>query len=265
MKKIDYLLFVIASVLLTVAILLATGCKKDEKRIDRSGTFYGSVVQLGQGTVRSFITLNTSGNPETIGMKFSASSLIALPTDTTKEWEYMLELPEQAVATGFNHLAVDWNPVGHDPKPIYGSPHFDFHFYRITKEEQAEVIPGPDTVSVLADYIPQDYISGVIAVPGMDDHWVDSKAPEFNGQKFTNTFIYGFYRGQLTFMEPMASLAWLRTKPDVRINIKQPNYFQKEGYYPTVSHIWYDASTKEYIMALEGLQWEDAYEGDNND
>lgn len=237
------------------SIVIISNCKKDKK--EPSVTYYGHAAPLGKGTAQSYVTY-VSGKPAVIGIKFSADVLPDLPTDTTKEWEYPLDLPAEAKVTGFDHLAVDWNPIGHEPKQIYGLPHFDFHYYRITQDEQSAVVPGPDMVPVPAKYVPKDYASGVIAVPDMGVHWSDSLAPEFKGQKFTNTFIYGFYHGQMTFMEPMTTKEWLLTRADQTIGIKQPQAFQKSGYYPKVSHVWYDANAKYYYMALEGLQWADA-------
>ena len=230
-------------------------CKKDGNKVPESKTFYGDEQPLGNGTIRSFVVLDKNGKPQSIGMKFTVEALSGLPTDSTVEHDTPVPLPEEAAITGFDHLEVDWNPVGHDPKPIYGLPHFDFHFYMITKEEQAAVIPGPDTIPVPPTFIPQDYVSGVQAVPDMGVHWIDMKAPEFNGQKFTDTFIYGFYHGRMTFMEPMATAAFISSKPDFKIQIKQPESFQKTGYYPTVQHLYFDASSKEYTMVLEGLKF----------
>ena len=236
-------------------LISLSACKKDDNKTPESKTFYGDAQSLGNGTIRSFVVLDKNGTPQTIGMKFTEPALSGLPTDSTVEHDTPVPLPQEAAITGFNHLEVDWNPVGHEPKAIYGLPHFDFHFYLITKEEQAAVIPGPDTISVAPDFIPQDYISGVQAVPDMGVHWFDPKAPEFNGQKFTDTFIYGFYHGRMTFMEPMATAAFISSRPDFKIQIKQPLSFQKNGYYPTVEHLYYDASSKEYTVALEGLKY----------
>jgi hypothetical protein len=61
----------------------------------------------------------------------------------------------------------------------------------------------------------------------MGVHWVDIKSPEFNGQKFTDAFIYGFYHGSLTFIEPMITISFLSAKPDFKLNIKQPEAFKK--------------------------------------
>ena len=242
--------------MLSAAIVFVTGCKKDNNNNNGSGgTFYGANQALGNGTIRSFVILDAKGIPQTIGMKFTEGALSGLPSDSTAEHDTPVELPSQAKITGFDHLEVDWNPVGHEPKAIYGLPHFDFHFYMISKAEQQSVIPGPDTASVPAAFIPQDYQSGVIAVPDMGVHWVDVKAPEFNGQKFTDTYIYGFYHGKMTFVEPMITAEFLSSKPDFKINIKQPTDFQKSGYYPAVQHIQYDPNAKEYTMALEGLKY----------
>jgi hypothetical protein len=220
-----------------------------------SKTFYGEPQALGNGMIRSFVKLDQEGKPETIGMKFTTGALLGLPGDSTVEHDTHVPLPAEASATGFDHLEVDWNPVGHEPKPIYGLPHFDFHFYRITVEEQAEVVGGPDTISVPPVFVPSDYVSGVIAVPDMGVHWFDPKAPEFNGQKFTDTYIYGFYHGKLTFVEPMATAAFISSQPDFKLQIKQPQAFQASGYYPAIQHLYYDATTKEYTMALEGLSY----------
>jgi hypothetical protein len=98
-------------------------------------------------------------------------------------------------------------------------------------------------------------MSGVIAVEDMGVHWVDSLAPEFHGSKFTSTFIYGFYQGHLTFMEPMATREWLQTKPNSDADIKQPQTFEKAGYYPTTLHYDYDEKNAEYTVSLTGLLW----------
>jgi hypothetical protein len=190
----------------------------------------------------------------------SADALNGLPTqgDPNMGGElpgYMLDLPKQASNSGFDHSEVDWNPQGHEPLFAYGVPHFDFHFYMITPQEQSQVIPGPDTIPVDPKYIPQNYVSGMMAVPDMGTHWVDTTSGEFHGQPFTITFIYGFYHGEMTFLEPMISKAFLDTKPDITLPIKQPQAFQKQGYYPTKVHLYFDDHDKQYVIALEGLTY----------
>lgn len=81
--------------LLTLAVFIITACKKDSKN-NPSDPIYGPTAPLGNGSARSFVTLDAAGKPATVGIKFSTSSLIGLSADSTKEWEYPLELPDQA-------------------------------------------------------------------------------------------------------------------------------------------------------------------------
>ncbi|MEJ7682316.1 MAG: DUF5602 domain-containing protein [Segetibacter sp.] len=150
-------------------------------------------------------------NQLAIGIQLGEDALNNLPKSGDT---YPLPLPVQSKVSGIDHVEADWNPSGHEPGPIYGAPHFDFHFYYISKQEQSSVIPGPDTVTVPAQYIPTDYVTGVFAVPNMGVHWSDTTAPEFHGVPFTTTFIYGFYHGKMTFLEPMVTKAFLQTHPD---------------------------------------------------
>ncbi len=244
--------FIIAAILLSATF---ASCKKDNKK--SSQTFYGKAVALGGDSVRSFITINENAQPESIGLQFGENALNGLPTDTMPEMPenmYPVTLPDQAKITGLNHIEVDWNPFGHPPAGVYTVPHFDFHFYYITPEEQASVVPGPDVVPVPSQFVPKDYFSPVpIAVPDMGVHWFDSTATEFHGQPFTSTFIYGFYHGEMTFLEPMITKAFLQTHPDFSSAIKQPQAFQKSNYYPTNYQIKYDGTKHVYLLTLSGL------------
>ncbi|HXR84652.1 MAG TPA: DUF5602 domain-containing protein [Hanamia sp.] len=241
-----YSLFITAA-LITSAFF--AGCKKDSK----SGTFYGEKTSVGNGTVRTFVTLNDDRNPETIGYQFTEDMLSGLPDKDDMTNMHILNFPPQAAAAGYDHAELDWNPHGHDPVQIYGYPHFDFHFYIVGTDELAQIIPGPDTVSVNPQYIPKDYVTGVMAVPNMGVHWADTLSSEYQGQKFTTTFIYGFYHGKMLFVEPMITREYLETHPNVTMPVKQPAAFQKSGYYPTKYSIHYDSNKKEYTVALEGL------------
>jgi len=239
-----------------ILLLSATysGCKKDDHNPSR--TLYGTAVELGNDSIRSFVTLNGNGQPQTVGLQFGENALNDLPADTMPgmpDYEYKIPLPSQANINGINHIEVDWNPFGHEPYEIYGVPHFDFHFYYITEEEQAAVLPGPDTLPVAPQFIPKDYISGVVAVPNMGVHWFDTTASEFHHVPFTATFIYGFYHGSFTFVEPMMTKAFLETQPDYSSAIKQPGAFQQSGYYPTMLQAKYDASRHQYTVMLSGL------------
>jgi hypothetical protein len=165
----------------------------------------------------------------------------------------MLDLPAEGVVTGFDHIEIDWNPNGHDPLAIYGLPHFDFHFYVAGMDELMSIVPGPDMTPIAPEYIPKDYVSGIFAVPNMGVHWTDTLAAEYHGSTFDKTFIYGFYKGEMLFVEPMISVAYLQTHPNISTDVKLPQQFQKHAWYPTKYRVAYDAPHKEYFISLEGL------------
>ncbi|MEL7835271.1 hypothetical protein [Fodinibius sp. Rm-B-1B1-1] len=241
--------------------LLAAGCLTNSNS-SGSDTFYGPSKQLGNGSIRTFVTLSEDGIPVSIGYSFTKGMLSALPQDIENRKNVFLEYPKEAKLTGYKYAELGWNPHGHEPEDIYGIPHFDFHFYIVGEDKVSEVVPGPDTVKVSQQYIPEDYASGQIAIPDMGVHWHDSRAPEWNGEKFRATFIYGFYHGNMYFLEPMITNAFLETRPDTTIPVKQPAAFQKTGYYPTEYSIRYNDKNNIYKVSLDGLT---KHEANNNE
>jgi hypothetical protein len=245
-------LFFIAAILVLTTV---TSCTKDDKKLPQ--TLYGTAVALGGDSIRSFVTINENGITQSVGLQFGENALNGLPADTMPGmpgYMYHLSLPQFTNTTGLNHIEADWNPFGHDPHSIYGVPHFDFHFFYVTPEEQASVVPGPDAVPVPSQFVPKDYFSPVpFAVPYMGVHWFDSTATEFHGVPFTSTFIYGFYHGNMTFLEPMITKAFFQTHPDFSASIKQPQTFQKSNYYPTNYQVKYDGTKHVYLLTLSDL------------
>ncbi|MBC7743528.1 MAG: DUF5602 domain-containing protein [Flavobacterium sp.] len=245
-----------------LAVLIFAGCEPDaaipESQLTQQEgkTFYCDKVNFCHGTIQSFVTMDSENKPMSLGVRFSESILTNLPSDPMKNVkEAVLKIPKEAKDVGIDHIELGWNPQGHEPDPIYTLPHFDLHFYKVSSSEQASVVPGPDLVTVMSKYIPTDYISGVIAVPNMGVHYVDLTSPEFTGSQFDKTFIYGFYKGSMTFLEPMFTRTFLQTKPNITIPIKQPASFQKAGYYPTSYRISHNAGNNEYVVALDGLKY----------
>ena len=99
-----------------------------------------------------------------------------------------------------------------------------------------------------ADQLPPGYSNVGAVEPAMGNHYIDPASPEFNGDEFTQTFIYGSNAGDLIFLEPMLSLARLREISGVEcFAIPMPQAFPEAGRYPT-----------QYCMAY--LAKEDAYE-----
>jgi hypothetical protein len=244
MKKITVILALLG------AFFNFSGCKKNDNPT-KAGTFYGKQESLGNGTIRSYVTLDNDGNPASLGFNFTENMLSGLPAAPGQM--IMLDLPAQATVSGFQHLEVDWNPNGHEPMPIYGLPHFDFHFYLVTMNDLMNVTGGPDMTPVDPQYIPKDYVSGIMAVPNMGVHWSDSLSTEFHGIPFTHTLIYGFYKSKMLFVEPMITKAFLDSKTDITLPVKQPVAYQKPAYYPSTYKVDYDGSKHEYNVSIENL------------
>lgn len=222
----------------------------------------GAPVAVGQGSARVMIATDAAGEPSSIAVVLEGASLEGLPQDADHghATEYRLPLPASAPVTGYSHVGLDWNPRGHLPEGVYSVPHFDVHFYLVDAAERAAItfvgdaaaaaFTPPDPTLVPAGYV----IPPEGAVEHMGLNGVDPAGPEFAGEPFRYTFIWGYYAGEQVFLEPMVSLDALRTKGDVTLPVPQPAAFSRPGYYPTRYRIGYDAERDEHRVALAGLR-----------
>lgn len=216
-------------------------------------TYYGPVVQIGSGHIRSFGVLeNQTNKPLQVGYELTSGALQNLPA--MEHEHYLVKLhPQVQASTVFDHLVADWNPHGHEPGP-YLSAHFDMHFYLLSLAERLQ-ITADDPLSVAplpSGYLPDDYIGPLGPEPEMGGHCVDITSPELGvfapPVPFTHTFIYGAYNSKVAFYEPMITLDYLANSAGGSFNIKQPANFSKPGYYPTKYSISQDAGGKRYVV-----------------
>lgn len=264
-------LFVVTAMLLLVSALsYAQGTSSRSSHGKSKGSrasapkervIVGETKPLGEGSVRSWVSVDASGNPTAAGVTFSETALQTLPKEPPpgqEGTEVSINFP-QIAGMPFKHIGFDWNPMGHPPAHIYDVPHFDFHFYTISEQERNGItMQGDDVARALkqlpADYLPEGYIyvpDG--AVPRMGNHMVNPLSKELHGQAFTSTFLYGSYDGRLIFAEPMITKAFIEARTNITEMIKQPTKYQQRGYYPTKYSVRYDAARKEYTVALEGM------------
>jgi hypothetical protein len=219
--------------------------------------YEGPRVPLGNGSAYAWVLNDGFAKPLAIGISFTDQALTGLPE--AEHTEFVLPLPRQAKATPFTHVVMDWNPHGHIPPGIYDVPHFDFHFYTITPQQRERITAtGEDlaraTLMPSPELVPEGYIGPEgTAEPRMGWHWIDPASPELHGQPFTETFIYGFYNGQMAFMEPMATSAFLAGRPFVSRIIPQPAAYPTSGYYPTGYTITHDTARGEHMVSLWGM------------
>lgn len=244
-----------------VTLTLLTGC--GNVQTNKSGTFFGPAQSIGNGTVKTYVTLDNAGDPSEVGLRMSATSLDGLPAeDAIPPRMIMLDLPQQASATVFDHVMINWNSHGHAPVELFGKPHFDMHFYMVDAAAVAKINPSSADFATRAahlpdpKYVPLGYVlpPGTPAentVPAMGLHWIDTADGMIPGKyDFKQTLINGSWDGAYTFIEPMMTREWMLTKQAIQENIKQPQAYQRNGYFPTTYGVRYDDQAKEYSISL---------------
>jgi hypothetical protein len=250
-------------------------------------------VKLGQGEVASFAELHANGALRAVGIAMSARALASLPSEPSdyhhcvdrdgdghtghaecaETHEFVIPLPDAVNGRDdvpFKWVLLNWNKHGHVPPGIYDVPHFDVHFYM---EPIADVFAirdgtcGSEFVDcddfaeakrpLPAGLMHPDFKDVDAVVPAMGNHLIDVGGPEFRGEPFTRTWIYGAYGGRVTFYEEMVSLAYLLSKPDACEPIKSPPAVAVGGYYPTERCVRYDAADA-YVVSMEGFVYREA-------
>jgi hypothetical protein len=228
------------------SLAIFSSCQKEDN--GKNGIFKGPEVQVHHGKAWTWVELSKSRTPVRMAVTLNDAALNSVPvageeaegghdhSDMENNW--VLKFHPQANVTVFNHVGMGWNPAGHEPEPIYGRPHFDFHFYFMTPEEVAAIPPYNMAAAKFdnwpsSQYFPSLYFNPGGGVPQMGTHWIDPTSGEFNGQIFGQTFIYGSYDGKVTFYEPMITLEFLKSNSNFGRAIPQPAKVQKTGWYPT--------------------------------
>jgi hypothetical protein len=240
-----------ASVIALAGVALLAGCSDSSK----DDTVFGTSVPVGSGAARTYV-ISSAGEPVELGVRLSDAAMTGLPAAGTV---YLIPLPAQAVVAPYKHLTLNWNPAGHPPA-AFAVPHFDAHFYIIDESARNAISPADPQFATkaantpAAEFIPIGYGRDPGAIPDMGTHWTDPTAPEFTGQTFTKTFVYGSWNGAFTFYEPMFTKAFLESKPAVTAAaLKVPSNYATPGLYPTSYKVGYDTNSKEWVIALSGL------------
>jgi uncharacterized protein len=251
---------------------------------------YGTPVRLGHGTVRTYILINTSDRdvPLEVGVALSEGATEGLPAAMGMAGHESMVVNLLALPTlnptPYQFVELDWNPAGHEPLAIYGLPHFDLHFYTVSRDVRSSIVPtDPRYAEAAASFPPAElrppfYVDAATAagapawavtVPQMGLHWFDVRAPELQAalgnpagyQPFTRTFIKGTWDGRFIFDEPMITRAWLLTKrissreaaADDVIPVPTAARYEPAGYYPQAYRVAYDPRAREFLVGLTQL------------
>ncbi len=273
----------------TCTALLACGPISDEERV------LGQGVELGNGTVSTYAEFDGGGVLTAIGVVYSAGALEGLPSEPSDQHhcfdrngdgevepdtecipthEFVIPLPD-AVSTRsdvpFKWALLNWNPAGHIPPGIYDTAHFDVHFYMAPIESVFALEDGPCGLEFIRcdqhalakkplppNYMDPDFQDVDAVVPAMGNHLIDLTGPEFNGEEWKRSWIYGVYDGEVIFYEEMLTRDYMLSKPDACYPIKSPPAVARTGYYPTESCVRHDAVTGEHTVSMEGFEFREA-------
>mmetsp|Transcript_6708 Transcript_6708/g.17260 ORF Transcript_6708/g.17260 Transcript_6708/m.17260 type:complete len:216 (-) Transcript_6708:182-829(-) len=206
-----------------------------------------------------------------------------------------MELPDlpdyAAVDFPYTFVLLNWNPFGHGPPggPYDGAPHFDAHFYTRTFEDRSMVMGAvngvdqctnpvtgelEDSFVTCRDFessmsldpveqLPPTYTIINANEPGMGNHMIDFiNSPEWNGQEFDKTFIWGHFWGSIGFVEPMITLDFILS---VKEGTAEPGPYSiasapacmgrnRGGLYPTKYNVRYDKKSDMYSISLNKLE-----------
>jgi hypothetical protein len=246
-----------ASVPALAAAVAVLSCSGDSAGPD-TRTLRGAEIVVGAGRARTEVVLDRGDQVESLAVVFERGSLTGLP-ETLPNTEFIVPLPADAPPTVFNHIGINWQPQGHPPMAVYTQPHFDVHYYLVSMQERDAMTPANPQFGAgaarapAAGEIPPGYVGDLFAIPRMGTHWTDGNSHEFHGQAFTTTVVYGFYDGEMVFLEPMMTKAFLDALPDQTRELSVPAKYPRSGRYPTSWRVHYDARAGEYRVELGGF------------
>jgi hypothetical protein len=225
------------------------------KKADGTRTFYGPATSIGKGVARAWVKEDANGNPLEVGVDITEKVLESLPHHGGA---YVLPFHKNKGKHFYDHVYLGWEAMGHEPPGIYDVPHFDVHFYITTSAEREAIGFAPVSDPIDSKYVPYMYMLGDPVIPQMGSHWIDLLTPELDpnsGKKFEHVYILGSYKGEFTFWEPMVTIEYLLTKPNITVPVRQPSAWQRDGWYATGYQVKYTDKPGTYTIALTGLTW----------
>ncbi len=166
----------------------------------------------------------------------------------------------------FEFAGIAWNPEGHTPEWVYDRPHFDLHFYFRDPGVIGDI--GHGVVEDLPrETVPEGYelVEGGAVVPGMGAHLAPADAPEFDGEEWTETLIWGVAdvdgddANELHFVEPMVTVDFLESHLEGVHSepIAQPAVYPQDGHYPTTYAVR-DLGDAGYAITLADFEERDS-------
>lgn len=252
-------------VVLVTLLALSAGTRAREAALTQ---VKGACADVYKGQVCTTSTMKGTTLVE-VGAVIPLASIENAPAEMPMEWPPVptasIELPDAVrQQAGLKQFSVDWNAGGHPPV-AFMTPHFDFHFYLISREEIAAIdckseskpaalpagysLPDVPLPPEMAGMIGVPKLVG-LCVPKMGMHAVPTTEVE-RTDAFAGTMVIGYYKGTPIFIEPMISKAMLMKKAS--FDLPLPNVPGLKGPRPTKFHAEYDAAQRAYRFTLSGI------------
>lgn len=276
------------ALIMLACLVIITACGNSKNISNEPLRMKGAAAELGGNRVEAYAEVNADGVPQALGVTFYNGVFDRLPEaltdgnrcydsngddniDTLSEclhWhERVLPLPtdiSQREDMPFKWVLLNWNPHGHNPEGVWKTPHFDVHFYIEPIENVFALMPGPCGPELMrcdqyeiaikpvpANFIHKDFENVGAAAPAMGNHLIDPTAPEFHGEPFTRSWLYGSFDERIIFWEEMVSLNYILTQPQECFTIKSPPEVAVSGYYPTKSCTRFNPETSDVSISVE--------------
>lgn len=266
---------IIYDFLLAGLALIAISCSNEGPNDDSNSSvemrnapsgkiFKGQMTAMGDGKVRSWIMIDAAGKPQELGIEMTLSAIDGLSPDDHQE--FVLPLHKRAKdLTPFDHIGINWNPMGHPPQDIFTVPHFDFHFYMMPLDARMAIPEwSEDTDAQFSNYPPEGYMpAGYFTPPGMGTseaqmgkHWIPVNLGDF--LPFSKIMIFGSYDGTFNFIEPMVTRDYLLTGLNFSGTFPMPMHVSVSGYYPARYNISHNTQNANISITLSDFTFMDA-------
>jgi hypothetical protein len=232
----------------------------DDVTQEATDFYYGPKIDLGNGYVNSWISVDKFKVPIEIGIEISPAAFEGLPLEIDLEKPIIVPLPEIAQkVTPFDHIGLQWNPDEFSSIEGFKKAHFGIYFYMITVSQRSEIpIFSPSSEQMFDHYPPRDYMpfdyspvpKGNGAVVFVGQHWLSSNPETY--LPFSHTVALGTYDGRNIFVNPIATIEFLQSGMEVNGSFSQPLNNNNQTLTPKGYNIYVNEN-RNHVISLDNF------------
>lgn len=228
------------------------------------GAIAGEIAQGFGTTIATWATRGADGKIDTLSWNLPLSAVTAMENARfdARTW---VRAPAEALAdTSITAISFDYMASGHVPNGVYNVPHWEFHI-ALQDFQQIQAIDCTDPTLPENQIIPMGWSMlppPDNCFPTMGIHAIDSRAPEFNGQRFSYTSVLIYYRhppqaaaglgAKISSIEPKVTSAALKERKSFTLEWPElpAGALGKPGFSPTLMSANYDASGDAFVFTV---------------